>query len=169
MRAREKVKTLEVLAALCREARESGRRVVFTNGCFDLLHLGHVRYLEEARLLGDLMVVGVNSDASVARIKGPLRPLIPQEERAEVLASLACVDWVTLFEEPDPLNLIAALRPDVLVKGADWARDRIVGADWVEACGGRVVSIPLTPHRSTSQIIEGIVDRYLRREASSKG
>lgn len=134
--------------------------MVFTNGCFDLLHLGHVRYLEEARSLGDFLVVGVNTDRSVSRIKGPLRPVTSQEERSEVLAALQCVDYVTLFDTPDPLPLIVALQPDILVKGADWAEDRIVGADVVLAKGGRVVRIPMIPNASTTAIIDRIVARF---------
>jgi D-beta-D-heptose 7-phosphate kinase/D-beta-D-heptose 1-phosphate adenosyltransferase len=160
MRAKEKIKTVPELQALCMEKQSGGCRVVFTNGCFDLLHLGHIRCLEEARGLGDLLVVAVNSDVSVRAIKGPLRPLLPQEERVELLAALQCVDYVTLFDAPDPLALIKMLRPDVLVKGADWSRDTMVGADLVESCGGRVVQIPLVPGLSTTRIIRKILDHY---------
>jgi rfaE bifunctional protein nucleotidyltransferase chain/domain len=139
-----------------------GKKIVFTNGCFDLLHIGHVRYLEAARSEGDVLVVGVNSDRSVRRIKQPGRPVVPDNERAEVLASLACVDFVTLFDEPDPLVTIRLLMPDVLVKGADWEEDAIVGRDVVEAMGGRVVRIPLTEGASTSKIIEKILANYSR-------
>src|SRR5580693_4517089 len=125
-----------------REVRGS-RRVVFTNGCFDLLHPGHVRLLEQARSLGDVLVVGLNSDASVRRAKGDLRPLIPEQERAEVLAALAAVDFVVIFGEPTPRELIARLLPDVLVKGADWGANEIVGRAEVEGAGGQVISIPL--------------------------
>lgn len=134
--------------------------VVFTNGCFDILHAGHVRYLTAARRCGDLLVVGLNSDASVRRIKDSGRPINPQDQRAEVLAALACVHYVCLFDEPDPLELIRACRPDVLVKGADWSEAAIVGADLVKAGGGRVVRIELLPEVSTSAIIQRVLARY---------
>lgn len=140
--------------------KRAGKKIVFTNGCFDLLHIGHVRYLEAARAEGDLLVVGVNSDRSVRRIKGPSRPIVPENERAEILASLACVDLVTIFDEPDPLVTISSLMPDVLVKGADWEEDAIVGRDVVEANDGRVVRIPLTQEASSTRIIEKILADY---------
>ncbi len=144
------------LATLCDTLtvpRAGGARVVFTNGCFDLLHPGHVRYLAAARALGDLLVVGLNDDASVRRLKGPGRPVLRAEERAEVLAALAAVDHVILFGDDTPHALIAAVAPDVLVKGADWAEDDIVGRDVVLARGGRVERIALVPGVSTSEII----------------
>jgi D-beta-D-heptose 7-phosphate kinase/D-beta-D-heptose 1-phosphate adenosyltransferase len=122
-----------------------------------LLHIGHLRYLESAREQGDMLVVGVNTDASVRRIKGPHRPVVPEDERAEMVAGLHCVDCVTLFGTPDPLPLIENIRPDVLVKGADWPEDRIVGAETVRACGGRVVRIPLVEEVSTTLLLERIV------------
>lgn len=131
--------------------------MVLTNGCFDLLHVGHIRYLQSARALGDVLVVGVNSDASVRLLqKGPGRPVMPDEHRMEVLSALSCVDYVVKFEEPDPLLLIKTIQPDVLVKGGDWPIDQIVGRSSVEARGGTVVSIPLVPGVSTSRIIERI-------------
>ncbi len=136
--------------------RAKDQTVVFTNGVFDLLHVGHVRYLQQARSFGSALIVGVNSDRSVKTVKGPGRPLMPQDERAEVLTALACVDGVVLFDEATPYELIAAILPDVLVKGADWAEDAIVGRDLVERRGGRVVRIPLEPGRSTSALIEKI-------------
>jgi D-beta-D-heptose 7-phosphate kinase/D-beta-D-heptose 1-phosphate adenosyltransferase len=145
------------LKALAETLKRSGKTIVFTNGCFDLLHIGHVRYLKAAKALGDLLVVGLNSDGSVRQIKGPCRPVVPENERAEVLAALACVDVVTIFEEPDPLATIRTIVPDVLVKGADWAEDAIVGRDVVEATGGRVVRVPLTAGASTSRIIDTIL------------
>jgi rfaE bifunctional protein nucleotidyltransferase chain/domain len=141
-------------ALLARFGRPRTRRVVFTNGVFDLLHRGHVDYLYTARALGDALVVGVNTNASVRRLKGEGRPVVGEEDRAFVLAGLGCVDAVTLFEEDTPHALIAALLPDVLVKGGDYTRETVVGADDVEAAGGRVVLIPLVPGRSTTSMIE---------------
>ena len=142
---------------LAARAAKLSRPLVFTNGCFDLMHVGHTRYLQAARALGDLLVVGVNSDASVRSLnKAPDRPIVPEAQRAEVLAALACVDYVVLFGEPDPGNLIAALQPDVLVKGGDWALDRIVGRETVEARGGRVQTIPLVPGVSTTLLVQRI-------------
>jgi len=132
------------------------RRVVFTNGCFDLLHPGHVRCLEQARALGDLLIVAINSDASVRRMKGAERPVMPEGERTEVLAALAAVDYVTVFEEDTPREIIARLVPDVLVKGRDWGPDQIVGRAEVETAGGRVVSIPLEPGWSTTGLLKKI-------------
>ena len=161
MKATDKIKTIQQARDLVQAAQQTGRRVVFTNGCFDLLHRGHVRYLEEARDWGDILVVAVNSDHSVRQIKGPSRPILNQEERSEVLAALHCVDVVIIFEEPDPLAVIEQIRPDVLVKGADWARNQIIGADFVESIGGRVVQIPFLKGASTTGIIERIVANYL--------
>jgi rfaE bifunctional protein nucleotidyltransferase chain/domain len=146
----------ELLQLLGRESRGS-RGVVFTNGCYDLLHPGHIRLLEEARSLGDALVVGINSDASVRGLKGDSRPLMPMQERAEVLASLAAVDFVVIFEEPTPREMIARLLPDVLVKGADWGTNEIVGRAEVEGTGGKVVSIPLQPGYSTTGILQKII------------
>lgn len=143
-------------AARAEQARAAGRRVVFTNGVFDLLHPGHVRYLQDARSYGDLLIVGLNADASVRRNKGPERPINPQDERAEVLAALACVDGVVIFDEDTPADIIRLIQPDVLVKGADWAEDAIVGRDTVEARGGRVVRVPVEPGHSTTAIVEKI-------------
>jgi len=143
----------DTLAAAVRRLQRAGRRVVFTNGCFDLLHVGHVRYLRQAREFGDALVVGVNSDASVRRLKGPGRPITPAKERAEILAALACVDFVTIFGAATPLQLIRAVGPDVLVKGGDWALDAIVGREVVEARGGRVVAIPFVKNRSTTALV----------------
>ena len=155
-----KILQREELKKTVRALKDAGKKIVFTNGCFDLLHLGHVRYLEAARAEGDVLVIGVNSDRSVHEIKGPNRPVVPQDERAEVLAALACVDFVTVFDEPDPLETILALLPDVLVKGADWAKDAIVGKELVEEYGGRVVRVPLTEGASTTKIIEKIMENY---------
>jgi D-beta-D-heptose 7-phosphate kinase/D-beta-D-heptose 1-phosphate adenosyltransferase len=134
--------------------KAAGRRVVLTNGCFDLLHPGHVALLEAARAEGDLLVVAINSDASVRALKGAGRPAVPEDERAETLLALESVDRVLVYDEPTPAEVIAALRPDVLVKGADWAADAIVGRESVEAAGGRVVRVPLVPGRSTTRLLE---------------
>lgn len=160
MSALNKLKTLEDLLVIRTKLRAAGERVVFTNGCFDILHLGHARYLEEARNLGDCLFVAVNSDASVREIKGPRRPIQSQSERSEVVAALQCVDYVITFDERDPLRLIEMLCPDVLVKGADWPLEQIVGARFILATGGQVSRIPLVPNTSTTTIIEKIVRLY---------
>lgn len=139
-----------------RRWREEGRAVVLTNGCFDLLHPGHVALLEAARAEGDVLVVAINSDASVRRIKGEGRPLVPEAERAETLLALEPVDRVVVYDEPTPIAVVKALVPDVLVKGADWAEDAIVGREEVEAAGGRVVRVPMVPGRSTTSMLERI-------------
>ncbi|MGH9743331.1 MAG: D-glycero-beta-D-manno-heptose 1-phosphate adenylyltransferase [Candidatus Acidiferrum sp.] len=145
----------EAILRFGREKR-NGRRVVFTNGCFDLLHPGHIGSLEQARDLGDALIVGLNSDASVCQLKGVGRPVMPERERAEILAALECVDAVVIFEELTPREVIAVLLPDVLVKGGDWPGDQIVGREEVEAAGGRVVSIPVVPGYSTTEILQKI-------------
>ena len=145
----------EAILRFGREKR-NGRRVVFTNGCFDLLHPGHIQCLEQARELGDELIVGLNSDASVKQLKGEGRPLLPERERAEILAALECVDAVVIFDDLTPREVIARLLPDVLVKGGDWAGDRIVGREEVEAAGGRVVSAPVVPGFSTTEILRKI-------------
>lgn len=140
--------------------RQKDKTIVFTNGCFDLLHVGHVRYLADAAEQGDILVVGVNSDASVKAIKPDNRPIVPAAQRAEVLAALACVNYITIFDEPDPGELIAAIVPDVLVKGADWAEAGIIGADVVKNAGGRVQRVALAPGVSTTAIIKKILSLY---------
>lgn len=149
------VQTLKVL-------RESGKQIVFTNGCFDILHVGHVRYLAAARSKGDVLVLGLNSDASVKLIKTDDRPIVSQDQRAEVLAGLACVDYITIFDEPDPLALIRTIKPDVLIKGADWKEADIIGSDVVKSYGGLVVRIEVVPGISTSRIIQRILKLYDR-------
>ena len=143
-------------AALAARLRAASRTVVFTNGVFDLLHPGHVRYLDVARSLGDALIVGLNGDASVRRNKGPERPITPQAERAEILLTLSAVDAVVVFDEDTPAEIIAAIQPDVLVKGADWAADAIVGRDVVEARNGRVVRVPIEEGHSTTSIVERV-------------
>jgi D-beta-D-heptose 7-phosphate kinase/D-beta-D-heptose 1-phosphate adenosyltransferase len=150
------VLSLDAGAAFAEQLRAAGKRVVFTNGVFDLLHPGHVRYLQAARAEGDALIVGVNSDRSVRAIKGPFRPLTPENERAEILAALACVDAAVVFDQDTPAEIIRRIQPDVLVKGADWAADAIVGRDTVEASGGRVVRIPIEQGWSTTSIVAAI-------------
>ena len=153
-----KVMDLETLLARVQDWRDRGERIVFTNGCFDLLHVGHVTYLERARRHGQRLVVGLNSDRSVGALKGPDRPLIGQHDRARVLAALAAVDAVVLFAEDTPLELIRRVRPDVLAKGADYREDQVVGAADVRARGGQVVLVPLVADRSSSGIIRRMGD-----------
>lgn len=148
--------TLEQAILRFSRANRNARRVVFTNGCFDLLHPGHIHTLEYARSLGDALIVGLNSDASVQRLKGAGRPVIPERERAEILAALECVDGVLIFDDLTPQRVIAALLPDVLVKGGDWPGDQIIGREEVEAAGGRVVSVPVVPGYSTTEILKKI-------------
>jgi D-beta-D-heptose 7-phosphate kinase/D-beta-D-heptose 1-phosphate adenosyltransferase len=151
-----KIVSQDELIQLTAREKSAGRRVVFTNGCFDLIHPGHVRCLADARALGDVLIVAVNGDRSVRGNKGPDRPLVPERDRAEVLAALASVDYVTIFDEPTPRELIARVLPNVLVKGADWALDQVAGREEVEATGGRVVSIPLAPGYSTTNLVHRI-------------
>jgi D-beta-D-heptose 7-phosphate kinase/D-beta-D-heptose 1-phosphate adenosyltransferase len=146
----------ESLAAFVREARAAGKKIVFTNGVFDILHPGHLRYLQAARRHGDVLIVGLNSDASVRRNKGPERPINPETERAEVLEALTCVDAVSVFDEDTPADIIRRVQPDILVKGADWAPDQIVGRDTVEARGGRVILEPVEQGYSTTSLIERV-------------
>lgn len=155
-----KIKHLDVLTAIITAQKARGKRVVFTNGCFDLLHAGHVKYLQKARNLGDLLVLGLNSDASVRRLKGEKRPLIGEEERAHILAALDCIDYVVIFDEDTPLELITALKPHILAKGGDYTVDGVVGKDVVEAYGGRVELVSFVDGKSTTNIIERILERY---------
>jgi rfaE bifunctional protein nucleotidyltransferase chain/domain len=146
------------LAAETRRLQSSGKKVVFTNGCFDVLHPGHLDLLKRARALGDALIVAINGDSSVKRLKGPNRPVFPEQERAEILSALDMVDYVTAFDEDTPLEAIVAIRPDVLVKGADWT-DNIVGSREVEGWGGKVVALPLVAGQSTTGIIERVLER----------
>ena len=153
----KKILSRNELVKILGEGRAKGSKIVFTNGCFDLMHVGHTRYLQAAKDLGDLLVVGINSDESVRSLnKAPDRPIVSELQRAEVVAALGCIDYVILFNEPDPQGLIAALQPDVLVKGGDWAVKQIIGRDIVEARGGVVRTIPLVPGVSTTSLIERI-------------
>lgn len=156
---KSKILKLSDLIQMLKNLRKSGKLIVFTNGCFDILHVGHVRYLTAARSEGDVLVVGLNSDASVKSIKPDNRPIVNQEQRAEVLAGLGVVDFITIFDESDPMPLIRAIKPDILVKGADWKEKEIVGADVVKAYGGKVVRVEVVPGISTSRIIQRIVKR----------
>jgi D-beta-D-heptose 7-phosphate kinase/D-beta-D-heptose 1-phosphate adenosyltransferase len=160
---KQKIKTRKELLRIMKDLKAKGKRIVFTNGCFDLLHIGHVRYLEKARALGNVLVVGVNSDSSVRKLKGPKRPILPEEERAGILSGLGCVDYITIFREIDPLKLITSLRPDVLVKGGDWTKEQTVGKEVVERSGGEVVIIPFIKGASTSNLIETILEKYEKR------
>jgi D-beta-D-heptose 7-phosphate kinase/D-beta-D-heptose 1-phosphate adenosyltransferase len=162
-RARDKILTRSGAGQAVRRAQRRGEQVVFTNGCFDLLHVGHVRSLEEARSHGDRLVVAINTDRSVRRLKGPGRPVVGERQRAEVLAGLACIDWVVLFGEETPLRVIRALRPDVLAKGGDWALDQIVGREDVEGWGGRVVRLRQVPGVRTSAVLERMAKPERRR------
>jgi D-beta-D-heptose 7-phosphate kinase/D-beta-D-heptose 1-phosphate adenosyltransferase len=158
--AQAKVQPLEELQPLIKALRAEGRAVVFTNGCFDLLHAGHVKYLQQARRLGDLLVLGLNSDDSIRRLKGPKRPLIGEEERSQILAALDCIDYVVVFDEDTPLELITALKPDILVKGGDYTAEGVVGRDLVEGYGGRVELISFVDGKSTTNIIEDVLKKY---------
>ena len=151
-----KLKSLEEIKAIVVDARTNGKKVAFTNGCFDLLHRGHVHVLRAARACADLLIVGINSDQSVKQIKGPTRPALPESDRCELLGAMEMVDFVILFNEPDPHNLISAIRPDVLVKGGDWNTEKIIGSDMVEEADGRVVVVPYIKGFSTTEIIERI-------------
>ena len=151
-----KIKTLPKLKAVLKKLKRAKKRVVFTNGCFDILHAGHVSYLERAKSLVDVLIVGLNSDASVKRLKGKARPVIGQKERARVLSALACVDFVVIFSSLTPLGLIKSIKPDILVKGGDWKVNDIVGGDFILASGGSVKSLPYIKGLSTKDIIKKI-------------
>lgn len=152
----ERIQSRQKLKIILAQVKSEGKKIVFTNGCFDIIHLGHVRLLEKAKSFGDLMVVGINSDSSIARLKGEGRPVVPEVERAEILSAFSCVDFVTSFEEETPQNIIQELVPDILVKGADWPISQIVGRQIVELNGGEVISIDFEEGFSTSEIIRRI-------------
>jgi len=156
----EKILARKDLKAKIDAAKRAGNKIIFTNGCFDIIHAGHTHYLAKAKSLGDLLVVAVNSDASVRRIKGEKRPLVPEDERAEVIAALGCVDFVVIFDEPDPQALVDLLRPDVLVKGGDWREEDVIGRESVASWGGKVVIIPHKKGLSTTNIVERIKTVY---------
>ena len=163
MEKKEKVREKEGLRKVLEEEKAKGKRIVFTNGCFDLLHVGHLRYLNKAKALGDILVVGVNSDSSVQGLKGPERPILPLSERMEIVSGLECVDYVTSFDESTPLGLISFLKPHVLVKGGDWTKETTVGKEVVEGLGGEVVILPFVEGNSTTNIIETILQHYAKR------
>lgn len=156
----EKIKTLDEIVLIRQRLRSEGKKLVFTNGCFDILHAGHVRYLNEARALGDALVLGLNSDESVRVLKGEGRPIVPEDERAEVLAALACIDFIFVFDDLTPQRVIDAIVPDILVKGADWGISEIVGRETVEKAGGSVRNIPLVEGTSTTNIIHKILSQF---------
>lgn len=157
-----KILSLDQLRTERELLRQAGKKVVFTNGCFDLLHPGHVRYLQQARALGDSLIVALNSDRSVRELKGEKRPILTEAERSEVMAALACVDFVTVFDEPTPREIISALLPDILVKGGDWGIDSIIGREEVEAAGGKVMSLAFVEGCSTTDVIDRIAQRYAK-------
>lgn len=153
---REKLKSFEEIVEIAADARTAGRKIVFTNGCFDLVHRGHLHILREAKAAGDLLIVGVNTDRSVRAIKGPARPILSERDRSELIASLEMVDYVVLFDAPTPIDLISSIKPGVLAKGGDWGPDQVVGADKVRRYGGEVILIPYLQGFSTTEIIERI-------------
>jgi D-beta-D-heptose 7-phosphate kinase/D-beta-D-heptose 1-phosphate adenosyltransferase len=152
----DKLRSLDELISITAQARQKGKAVVFTNGCFDLLHRGHVHLLRQAKAAGDLLIVALNSDRSVKTIKGPARPILPEADRAELIGAMEMVDYIVIFDEPDPYKLIAAIQPTVLVKGGDWSETEIIGADLVARWGGRVTVVPYLKGFSTSEMIERI-------------
>lgn len=156
----KKIVSLSGLKHKIRTLKQKGKRVVFTNGCFDLLHFGHVKYLQDAKNKGDYLIVAVNSDTSIKKIKAKNRPVIGQSDRLKMIAALSCVDFVLLFNQDTPLKLIKALRPDILIKGADWRKNKIVGADFVQSYGGKVATVRLVKNRSTSLLIKKIVKDF---------
>jgi len=156
---RDKIKAKDELRDILQGLKRSGKRIVFTNGCFDILHIGHIRCLVEAKKEGDILIVALNSDRSIRSIKGPSKPFTPEAERAEILSALACVDYVVIFDEPDPLELISSLKPNILVKGGDWTPETTIGREVVEGMGGKVVIIPQIEGVSTSAIVDRIVKK----------
>jgi rfaE bifunctional protein nucleotidyltransferase chain/domain len=158
-----KIVGVDEITKISFELKSKGKKIVFTNGCFDILHRGHVEYLSKAKQLGDVLIVGLNSDSSVKMIKGDKRPIVPQEDRAFILSNLSFVDYVVIFDEPTPYELISKIVPDVLVKGSDWSQENVVGKDIVEANGGKVVLIEIVPGRSTTNVIKTIIERFCPR------
>jgi len=163
------IKNLEELKSIVESLKAKGYKIVFTNGCFDLLHIGHLRTLQKAKSLGDILIVGVNSDSSVRRIKGRGRPIIPENERAEIIASLECVDYVVIFSEPDPIKLIKTIKPDVHVKGGDYDIDKLPEAEIVKSYGGEIVLTDIVADHSTTKIIEQIIKKFCENGESDEG
>lgn len=159
---KNKIVDLDTLLKIRQRAKKEGKKVVFTNGCFDILHRGHIEYLEEAKKLGDILIVGLNSDESVKKIKGGKRPIVPEDDRAFVLSALGCVDYVCIFNQETPEELIKKIVPDVLVKGGDWEKENIVGKEIVEESRGKVFTIEEVKGKSTKKIIQTIIERYQR-------
>ncbi|MGD0335782.1 MAG: D-glycero-beta-D-manno-heptose 1-phosphate adenylyltransferase [Candidatus Omnitrophota bacterium] len=155
-----KIKNLSDLLSTIRGLKKKGRKIVFTNGCFDILHYGHVMYLEKARKMGDILIVGVNSDSSIRKIKGAKRPLVGQRDRARIIAALKSVDYVIIFKEKTPLQIISKIKPDILIKGADWKKNKIVGASVIKRYGGKACTVEFSPGRSTTNLIKKIVKIY---------
>ena len=160
----EKILSRDTLPAFLRRVRKQNQTIVFTNGCFDLLHVGHLRYLNEAARLADYLVIGVNSDASVKMLKGEKRPIVPGIQRAEMICGLGCVDAAVIFEEETPLELIRVVRPDFLVKGGDWTPDKIVGSDFVKSYDGKCMSIPFVEGSASTNFINTVIERYGRTD-----
>ncbi len=158
-----KIKNLKQLSKIALSLKSKGKKIVFTNGCFDILHFGHVYYLEQAKKQGDILIVGLNSDKSIKRIKGKNRPIICQQDRAKVLAGLESIDYIVIFNEDTPLKTISAIKPNVLIKGADWQKNNIVGADTVRQYGGRVATIKLAKGKSTTNIIDKITAHAIKQ------
>lgn len=158
--SKDKIVALSKVKSLSSRLKSRKKKIVFTNGCFDIIHIGHVKYLERAKAFGDVLIVGVNSDSSMKKIKGSKRPIMDQNDRAGIVAGLESVDYVTIFNEATPFKLIRSIRPDVLVKGADWKPDKIVGAEFIKSYGGRTISIPLVKGKSTSLIIRKIIKKF---------
>ncbi len=158
--SKDKIVSLPKLKALASKLKAKKKKIVFTNGCFDLIHVGHIKYLEKAKALGDILIVGINSDSSMRKIKGPGRPIIEQSDRALVIAGLESVDYACIFNETSPHKLIKAIGPNVLVKGADWELNKIVGANFVKSYGGKTTTIPFIKGRSTSGIIRRIINSF---------
>jgi D-beta-D-heptose 7-phosphate kinase/D-beta-D-heptose 1-phosphate adenosyltransferase len=154
---KDKIKDLKPLVKLVSKHKNEEKKIVFTNGCYDILHIGHIQCFQESKRLGDILIVAVNSDRSVGVLKGPSRPIVPEEERAELIAAMESVDYVTIFDQNDPLEVIAAVKPDILVKGGDWRIETIVGREIVESYGGTVTTLPMVPGISTSGIIDKVV------------
>ncbi len=162
-----KIKTLDELRNIISNLKKEGKKVVFTNGCFDLLHVGHIKYLQKAKTYGDILVVAINSDESIKAIKGDTRPLMPQEDRAYILSALSCIDYVLIFEEPDPVRVISELIPDVLIKGGDYQVNEIKGREIVTSVGGKVLTIPEVKGKSTTNLIQTIIEKVERKEKKS--